>query len=359
VAEALDGLRQAGDPEGVAEAATLAARFAWFAGDRAETDRHLSVALDALADRPPTLAKAEALSALSTFNMLDGHFHASLEAGAEALRIAEALDLQAPLARVHISVGCARCCLGDEGGVEEVEVGIAVARAAGALDLVALGYGNLSSELIFFGRLDEARRALSEGCEVAEHHGIARLVRGYRADRIAWAYLDGRWDDALALADATVAEAAAGKHDYGDAAVLAIRAAIAHARGDTAAADRDSRRAAELAHSSDAQAQAQAYCVRATVALAAGHREEADALASALAGLGPVLLPALCAAYPTLAEVAWVFRDLGRDADLAAVLDVTPIASPWIDAARAIGAGERVGHTASADYTHRRAAQAA
>jgi hypothetical protein len=80
-----------------------------------------------------------------------------------------------------------------------------------------------------------------------------------------------------------------------------------------------------------------------------------------------VLLPALCSPYPTLAEVAWVFRDLGRDAELAAVLDATPVQSPWIEAARAIGDGdptraadviEAIGHTASAAYTRRRAAEA-
>jgi hypothetical protein len=72
--------------------------------------------------------------------------------------------------------------------------------------------------------------------------------------------------------------------------------------------------------------------------------------------------------YPTLAEVAWVFRDLDRDADLAAVLDATPIDSPWMDAARAIGAGEldsaaaiieSIGHTASAAHARQRAAEAA
>ena len=61
--EALEAFRRAGDAEGVAEAATLAARFAWFAGDRAATDRYMAVALDAVADRPASRAKAEALAA--------------------------------------------------------------------------------------------------------------------------------------------------------------------------------------------------------------------------------------------------------------------------------------------------------
>jgi len=47
-------------------------------------------------------------------------------------------------------------------------------------------------------------------------------------------------------------------------------------------------------------------------------------------------VPALCSPAPTLADVAWLMRDLDRARDLRAILDATPIASPWVDAARAI-----------------------
>jgi hypothetical protein len=69
---------------------------------------------------------------------------------------------------------------------------------------------------------------------------------------------------------------------------------------------------------------------------------------------------------PTLADVAWVFRDLGRIRDLTRVLDSTPIESAWMDAARAIASGELVhaadliesmGHAAAAAYARARAAQ--
>ena len=87
---------------------------------------------------------------------------------------------------------------------------------------------------------------------------------------------------------------AGGANNYDDPAILGLRAAIKLERGDVAGADEDSRRAAELARSSDAQAHASAYTHRATVMLATGRRDEADALASEIAALGPVLLPALC-----------------------------------------------------------------
>jgi hypothetical protein len=78
-----------------------------------------------------------------------------------------------------------------------------------------------------------------------------------------------------------------------------------------------------------------------------------------------VLLPALCSPFPTLAEVAWLFRDLGREDEFSMVLDATRIQSPWVDAARAITGGDLVraadiidgvGHTASGAYARLRAA---
>jgi hypothetical protein len=102
------------------------------------------------------------------------------------------------------------------------------------------------------------------------------------------------------------------------------------------------------------------YTVRALVTLADGLTDDAAALAPEIAALGPVLLPALNNAFPTLADAAWVFRDLGREREFAdAVLDPTPIDSPWLDAARAILAGdavaaaeliERMGDRAAAAY---------
>ena len=365
--EALDAFRAAGDLEGAAEAATTAARFSWFGGDRPATDYYIGLALELVADRPASRAKAEALAAQGGFNMLGGEFEASIRVGAQALPLVEELGMEAQRARVHIVVGCARCGLGDTDGLREIEEGISIGRAAGALDQVVLGYGNLASELFFLGRLAEADRAWQRNLELSERYGLARYHRNARAMAAGRALADGRWDDALRIADDIVAEADAGDHHYDDPSVMSLRAFIRLARGDVAGAEADSERAAELARASDVQAQSQALTTRALVALAVGRRDEAGALASDLATIGPVLLPALCSPFPTLAEVAWVFHDLGRDDELAAVLYATPIESPWKDAARAIAEGDLaraaqiidgMGHAACAAYARLRAAEA-
>ena len=80
------------------------------------------------------------------------------------------------------------------------------------------------------------------------------------------------------------------------------------------------------------------------------------------------MVAAMCAPFPTLAEVAWLFYDLGRAGEfIEVVLDPDPIKSPWNDAAQAICKGQfaravdvidRIGHPACAAYARLRAAQA-
>ena len=367
VLEALDAFRALGDGEGIAEAATLAAQYSWSQGDRTAVDRYMAEALDAVADQPESRVRAAALRVQTGLLMLAGRFEEAILLGAEALPLIEALGMEEARARLHIVVGCARCCLGDSGGFDEIEIGISLAEQIGSPANV-LGYGNLSSELIFFARLADARRAWRQAFELAEHYGLARSLRSGRAEGAFWAYLDGRWDEALAVANDAIARAESGDREYADTSLLALRASIRLARGDTAGADADSARAADLGRGSDAQAQSHTFCVRAAVALAVGDRDEADRVASELLDIGTVMVPALCSPFPTLVDVAWVFLDLGRvDEFRDAVLDPDPIKSPWNDAARAICEGELVraadlvegiGHTAAAAYARLRAAKA-
>jgi class 3 adenylate cyclase len=366
--EALEGFRAAGDVEGAAEAATIASRFSWFAGDRAATDRYIAVALDAVADRPESRARAEALTNRVGYLMLGGSYGEAIRVGAEALPLVEALGMEEQRARLLNVVGCARCCAGDRSGLDEIKMSIDVAEAAGSLDMLAAGYTNLSSELHFLGRLGEAEEAGRHFADLVERYGLHRFLRTARAEAAYWAYLDGRWDEALSIADEAAARVDCGDTHFTDAISLSLRGWIRLARGDSTGAGHDTKRAAELARASDLQAQVAAYPIRATVALATGARDEAEELASALAAIGPSMIGGLCAAFPSLTDVAWVFRDLGREREFCeAVLDPDPIKSPWNDAARAICDGEparaadiieRIGHTASAAYARLRAAEA-
>ncbi len=152
--------------------------------------------------------------------------------------------------------------------------------------MIGIGYDNLGSGLHCFGRLDEARRLFSLRLEHSERYGLARRSRFIRSEAAEWDYLEGNWDDAIAVADELIALAEGGSRHYADAAVLSLRAWIQFARGDAPGADRDSQRAVALARASDSQAQSAAYCVGAAVALAVGKPSEADELVSELARMG-------------------------------------------------------------------------
>jgi class 3 adenylate cyclase len=366
--ESLEGFRAQGDAEGAAQAATIAARYAWFAGDRAATDRYIDMALEEVVDRPTSRARAEALANKSGFLMLDGKYDESIRIGAEALPLVERHGMEDQHARVHIVVGTARVGLGDRGGIDQIKEGIAVGRAAHKYDLLGNGYANLTSEFHILGELDNAKRAWEQLKQAGERYGIERFLRTARAEAAGWAYLEGRWDDAVALAGELIVAAESGYPHFTDAIVLSMRAWIRLARGDIAGADRDSMRAAELARASDVQAEVAAFATRPAVALAFGDRGEANAVATELLAAGHVLVSAACTAFPGFAATAWIFRDLGREAEyVARVLEPNPIDTPWVDAAHAIIEGELVraadlidaiGHRAAAAYARMRAAEA-
>src|SRR5207244_2798706 len=115
-----------------------------------------------------------------------------------------------------------------------------------------------------------AHSASRSNLELAERYGVVRLRRYGSSRSAAWALMDGRWDEAERIADELIAAADAGDRSWTDVAVLCVRAWIRLARGNSAGADADTERAAELARAADIQGQAQAFCVRAVVALAAG-----------------------------------------------------------------------------------------
>ena len=207
--------------------------------------------------------------------------------------------------------------------------------------------------------------ARSEHCE---RYGLSRLLRFIRTEAAEWDYLDGNWDDAIAVADELIGVAEGGSRHYSDPEALSLRAWIRLARGDATGADHDSERAVALARASDSQAQSAAYPIRAAVAFAVGKRTEADELVSELAAMGKGMVGALNTPFPTLPAVAWVFRDVGREEEfIDAVLDADPIKGLWNEASRAIAEGELVraaeiiediGHTAGAAYARLRAAEA-
>ena len=174
-----------------------------------------------------------------------------------------------------------------------------------------------------------------------ERFGRDTDQRWGRASLAAIRANQGRWDEALALADRFIAETEAGSPHYLEAPCRVVRASIRLARGDLAGAVADSERALEVARpAKDAQVVAPALGARASVLLAEGRRAEADALTEEVLALGSKLVPAVTSSFGAgIIEVACLARALGHEGELHAILATGPEV-PWVVAARAVASGE-------------------
>ena len=167
------------------------------------------------------------------------------------------------------------------------------------------------------------------------------------------AVLYGHWDEAARILDERIAEAQSGITHYSDPCCYALRASIALARGDLQAATRDSEWALEGARRiKEPQLLAPALTMRAMVQLSQERPSAASRDASEMLLQGSILIPALLELHPTVTavELAWLTRDLGREADLISAIESAP-STPWHEAARAIAGGD-LGH--SIELPHRR-----
>ena len=251
------------------------AQYSWSQGDRTAVDRYMAEALDAVAEQPESRVRAAALRVQTGLLMLAGRFEEAILLGAEALPLIEALGMEEARARLHIVVGCARCCLGDSGGFDEIEIGISLAEQIGSPANV-LGYGNLSSELHLLcearGRAAcvapgvRARRALRPCSQPEERPGRGRVLGVPRRPLGRSACRRERRDR-----EGRVRRPGVRRHVAARAACLDPPRTWRHGRSR-----RGQRRAADLGRGSDAQAQSHTFCVRAAVALAVGDRAEAD-----------------------------------------------------------------------------------
>jgi class 3 adenylate cyclase len=365
--EALERFLAAGDAEGAAETATLLARFAFVEGDPAEAVRLNTLAVDALVDLPDSPALAVALAHRCTLEMLTGDLEAAIRTGREARPLVERLGRDDLRARVAFGVGSARCYLGDQSGLDDLEASVSIAWEGRALETLILCYYNLSAVQFLLGRLGASQESVARCHELVDRYGLTRWRRVNLMHAASAAFMYGRWSDALGICDALLAENSEGARYAVDPEVHALRTVILLGRGDAAGADAASRQALDLAGGSGVDAQAAALHARAILHLAAGRVADAGREASRLAAFGRRLLPAVSAPALTLADVAWVLAETGRSADLAGMLASVRIASPWMDAARAIAEGdpvlaaetlEQLGHPAGVARARLHAAEA-
>jgi class 3 adenylate cyclase/tetratricopeptide (TPR) repeat protein len=329
LAAAGEALLAAGDPVAAAGAEMLLGEVAFLQGRGREA--HLARALDLIAGAPPSTTRAEVLRGAMLHLMVASRHAEGLEVGREVLALARTLGRRDLEIDALGAIGTTRVEAGDPGGLDDLEAAIAMGEAAGTPD-TARWYLNLAWAAAVLGDLRRCFDALAAGERLAERFGSRRWRRAIELQRVAERYWRGRWDEAVAVVDAMVAG--------GERSNLAWecrlwRGRIRLAGGRLAAALADARAAHALAEEAgDPQDLQPTRAFLARALLAAGRREEAAAVAERLlAGLGGGMLG------PDLgADLGMVLADLGIEAGALDRLGIPP--SPWLEAARALAAGD-------------------
>ena len=338
LALASEELLDAGDREAAAEAETLLGDVLWLQGEHKEAFEHLEGAVALLADGQRSRARALALAELARFRMMGDDAAQAVQAGSEALEIADALELDDLRANALNTLGVCRVVMGDRNGLLDLERAIEISRGVRSFQL-ARALNNMGSTLAALGELDQANAFYSEAAEVAARVGWSHAVLWLEAEQVDWHYHRGPWDEALAKADGVLAESNSGLRHVREIDAHVIRALIRLARDDDAGAKEDSAAGLEFAQGSwDPQTLFPALACRARVLMEIGSATEADAL---LGGLlerwraNPLTFASTWLAYALPAIIA-----LGRGDELSEVAKRAPVKTRWLEAALALTTGD-------------------
>jgi MalT-like TPR region len=233
-----------------------------------------------------------------------------------------------------ITLGSARFSLGDVEGIEEIERGLAAGESLNAGESIVRGYKNLGDAVQRNGELERAADLHERGLGTARRLGDAWHVRWFSAELAYDRYLEGRWDEALALAEEVIAAVEAGTPHYMETHCRDTRALIRLARGDAAGAAADSERSVELGRSvADPQVLLPSLAVRARVLAERGDLRSA----------GELLVELEATSFVTrslgTAEFAFAAVAAGRTPGVFTVAREV-LSTPWIDAGEAVCRGD-------------------
>jgi hypothetical protein len=254
----------------------------------------------------------------------------AVEAGREALELADTLGLDEIRAHTLVSIGTARFAAGDSRGREDLEEGLAVARAGNRLEVQVRATTNLGFMASRDGNLREALRLTLEAERLGERIGNADEMRFDRGNIVPLRLDVGDWDESLRIADELIAESERLGAHYQDPAVFGARAWIRAARGDLDAALEDEAEALVRARrAKDPQVLFPALGLSAWIRAEAGRLPEAKSLARELVSHG------LDAVEIAIDHFMWVAGAVGRGGEVLALLEAADD-RPWFAVARAV-----------------------
>jgi len=218
--------------------------FLWLAGDSEEAIEILREAVDLLPAKPPTAERARVLAAEARILMLHGRAGESRARCEEAISIARATGARAEEGHALNTLGCDLYIAGERAdAIERLTEAMRIAEECSQADLWR-AYANLSEALEHDGRLEEAVELGLDGAALVRSLGH-RNWRAYILGQVASQLVRlGRLDEAEHFANAGLE----GPIEGIDTAILrSVRAEISLHRGNRADAEREVKRAVSAA----------------------------------------------------------------------------------------------------------------
>jgi class 3 adenylate cyclase/tetratricopeptide (TPR) repeat protein len=320
------------------QAETLAARIAWLQGRGDAVIAHAQRAEQLAAPLPVSPAKAEVYTVLARHHWLGNRDETARRLLDEALAMADELDLPPIRAPLLSMLGTVRASAGDVGGLDLLEESIAIYDELSSPEAQS-PYNNLADTLYRLGRIDEAQEATARMTAVQKRFpGRIEWIRWNDSQELRLAYVMGRWDYALEIAERQIAALESGTRHYLEPEWRIFRARIRLARADAAGALEDAEAAVERAwEAGDAQILIPSLAAQARV-LSSCQRPAAERVAIELVNVCRRTPIGLVSDW--FAEAGVAFVGFGRPADLEAIAEKLPTPTPWLEAGLALGRGK-------------------
>ncbi len=218
--DAIEALLAHGNRLCAGETMVKLSRVLWEQGATLKTRSALAAAVDMLDAEPAGRELVYACAQTTGERWASGLPQECLKWAARSLELAESLGIsdQATLARGYR--GCARCDLGDPGGLEDLREAVDQAVDSGFGREAGIHHNNLGYLVWLIEGPSKALAIDREGLDFAHRRGLVIEARWLKLSSIEALYDLGEWDELLSVADEIIG--VSGEVGAGQAALLAL-----------------------------------------------------------------------------------------------------------------------------------------
>jgi tetratricopeptide (TPR) repeat protein len=203
--EAIAGFAAEGDPVGQGETLNRLSSVLWNQGEARRAREALVGAVALLEGARPGPELCSAYAQLAMDRVMSGHPREALGWADKALALAETLGgLPEERLRALDSRGVARGDLGDPGGMDDLRAALAIGLDTGAGFDTAVVYNNLIEPVWLTEGPAAALATCQEAIEFTERRGLGEGTAWIRSATLVPLLDLGRWDEAVAGADALI-----------------------------------------------------------------------------------------------------------------------------------------------------------